>query len=374
MVEALSAIEYRLLLENSPVMIWRAGVDAKCNYFNATWLDFTGRSLDEEMGDGWTQGVHPEDLERCIAYYLDHFRRREPFEMEYRLRRHDGEHRWILDRGVPFADEARGFAGYIGSCVDVDDRRRAQAAREMHDQEQLAFAHEFERWILAIVSHDIRNPLGAIDGSARLLADKSGDPTVRAVAERITRSANRITHIVTDLLDVSRERHTGGIPIALAPADLCAICRDVVDEIATVAQDRSIVVACKGDPTGTCDRHRITQALSNLVANAVQHSPPQSPVQLTVHGEPDRVVLEVHNEGTIPPRKMAMLFEPFHSVGASKGPAQGLGLGLFIARAIAQAHRGDLEVDSTAERGTTFRVVLPRGSGARDSSPPEASA
>jgi PAS domain S-box-containing protein len=141
----LTATEYRLLIEHSPVMVWRAGTDAKCDYFNETWLQFTGRTMAQEMGDGWAEGVHPDDLGRCVAYYLDHFERRQPFEMEYRLRRKDGTFRWIFDRGVPYTDDSGAFAGFIGSCVDVDERRRAQDAQQQHTQEQLALARDFER-------------------------------------------------------------------------------------------------------------------------------------------------------------------------------------------------------------------------------------
>ena len=122
--------QYRLLVESSPVMIWRSGVDAKCDYFNETWLAFTGRTFEQEYGDGWAEGVHPDDMERCVAIYRDHFARRAVFEMEYRLKRHDGVYRYIFDRGVPFTDENGRFGGFIGSCVDVDDRVRAQALLE----------------------------------------------------------------------------------------------------------------------------------------------------------------------------------------------------------------------------------------------------
>jgi two-component system, OmpR family, sensor histidine kinase VicK len=122
--------QYRLLVESSPVMIWRAGLDAKCDYFNETWLAFTGRSFEQEYGDGWAEGVHPEDLDRCVGIYRDHFARHAIFEMEYRLMRYDGVYRWIFDRGVPFTDAAGQFGGFIGSCVDVDERVRAQALLE----------------------------------------------------------------------------------------------------------------------------------------------------------------------------------------------------------------------------------------------------
>ena len=122
--------QYRLLVESSPVMIWRAGLDAKCDYFNETWLAFTGRTFEQEFGDGWAAGVHRDDLDRCIGIYRDHFARRATFEMEYRLRRHDGVFRYIFDRGVPFVDEAGEFGGFIGSCVDVEERVRAQTLLE----------------------------------------------------------------------------------------------------------------------------------------------------------------------------------------------------------------------------------------------------
>ena len=122
------------LFELFPTLIWRAGTDTKCNYFNQTWLDFTGRSLAEEVGDGWTRGVHSEDFDRCVRTYLEHFAVRTPFEMEYRLRRHDGEYRWIIDAGRPIYDPDGEFAGYIGSCLDITDRRNTEA--ELRDREQ----------------------------------------------------------------------------------------------------------------------------------------------------------------------------------------------------------------------------------------------
>jgi PAS domain S-box-containing protein len=350
----LTGTEYRLLVEHSPVMIWRAGLDAKCDYFNDTWLAYTGRSLEQEYGDGWAEGVHPEDLQRCVDYYLDHFKRREPFEMEYRLRRHDGVFRWIFDRGVPYTNDRGEFAGFIGSCVDVDERRRAEDQREQ-------VAREFERWILAIVSHDIRNPLGAIDTSAQLLAMRAGhDDKMRGIAERIARSAARITNIVGDLLDVSRERHGGGIPVVFSKTDLATICREVADEIATFATDRTISVESDGDPKGLWDSHRLTQALSNLVGNAVRHGTPGRPIDVRVRSDNGHAIVEVHNEGAIPDEIMPTLFMPFAARGDHTRHREGLGLGLFIAQSIARAHHGELQVESSPELGTTFRLVLPR--------------
>jgi two-component system cell cycle sensor histidine kinase/response regulator CckA len=114
--------QYRALVEHAPTMVWRAGIDAKHDYFNATWLAFTGRLLEQEVDCGWLQGVHADDVSTRLAIYRDHFERRQPFETEYRLRRFDGVYRYVLDRGVPYEDVAGAFAGFIGGCVDVDDR------------------------------------------------------------------------------------------------------------------------------------------------------------------------------------------------------------------------------------------------------------
>lgn len=116
---------YLKVLENFPALIWRAGLDAKCNYFNNTWLGFTGRPLAQEMGDGWTEGVHPDDLQDCITIYMDNFKARQAFSMEYRLRRHDGEYRWIIDMGHPLNDLEGEFSGYLGACFDVTERHQA---------------------------------------------------------------------------------------------------------------------------------------------------------------------------------------------------------------------------------------------------------
>lgn len=137
MKEKLSREEYKLLVEKAPIMIWRSTVTMECDYFNAIWLAFTGRSLEQEAGNGWAEGVHPDDFDRCLKIYTDHFARREVFEMEYRLRRFDGVYRWIFDRGVPYSDAEGNFKGYIGSCIDVTERIEAQEALKKAQESEI---------------------------------------------------------------------------------------------------------------------------------------------------------------------------------------------------------------------------------------------
>jgi PAS domain S-box-containing protein len=125
---ALSYDEYRQLVEKSPILIWRAALDMGCDYFNEHWLAFTGRTMEQEVGNGWAQGVHPDDFDRCLKIYVENFAQKTTFEMEYRLLRFDGVYRWIFDRGTPYTDADGTFLGFIGSCVDVTERIEAQQA------------------------------------------------------------------------------------------------------------------------------------------------------------------------------------------------------------------------------------------------------
>ncbi len=132
----LSLIEYAAIVEQAPIMIWRSNISGQCDYFNETWLAFTGRSAEEESGNGWADGVHPDDLEKCIGIYTSSFSERKPFEMEYRLRRYDGAYRWIFDRGAPYRSLDGKFLGYIGSCIDITERIEAQESlRQYHESE-----------------------------------------------------------------------------------------------------------------------------------------------------------------------------------------------------------------------------------------------
>lgn len=136
-IARLTLQEYEALVEQSPILIWRANTESLCDYFNDRWLSFRGRTMEQEYGNGWAEGVHPDDFDRCLKIYLDNFHSHVAFEMEYRLMRHDGVYRWIFDRGVPFYNDNGDFAGFIGSCIDVTDRVEAQEALRLNLENQI---------------------------------------------------------------------------------------------------------------------------------------------------------------------------------------------------------------------------------------------
>jgi signal transduction histidine kinase len=217
-------------------------------------------------------------------------------------------------------------------------------------------------YILGIVGHDLRNPLGAVHMSAALLQKKGALAGWQArTVERMRSSAGRMGRIIADLLSYTRTRLGNGLPIQRRAARLDEIVRRVVDELSAASADREISVSASGDLAGEWDPDRLEQVASNLVSNAVDHGDPATPVVVELEGGADEVVLRVRNRGPpVPPEVLAHLFEPF-----SRGPdeksrkASGLGLGLYIAREIVRGHGGEIDASSADE--TVVTVRLPRG-------------
>lgn len=149
-----SEARFRVMANAAPVLIWVAGLDKGCHWFNDIWLRFTGRTMEQESGNGWAEGVHPDDFDRCLEIYISHFDRREAFRMEYRLRRHDGEYRWIDDHGIPLLDKDGNFSGYIGSCIDITETKQ-QSLELNHTLTSLNIQTERLQTILANASDAI---------------------------------------------------------------------------------------------------------------------------------------------------------------------------------------------------------------------------
>lgn len=237
------------------------------------------------------------------------------------------------------------------------------AAKRRQELEQEPEGRYRERFI-GMLGHDLGNPLLAIRiTSAALLARDGLPPDVRRGLERIEGSAGRMARMVRQLLDFTRARVGGGMPLRPGEVALDEVCRQVIGELELASPGREIQLETRGNCRGFWDLERIAQVLSNLVANALQHSPAGTPIRVSLEGLDSLQRIEVHNTGQpIPEALRPRLFEPF--LRAERGPAAspglGLGLGLYIVAQIVQSHGGCVEVSSTAEDGTRFIVLLPR--------------
>lgn len=178
----LTLSEYAALIEQAPILIWRANADALCDYFNERWLAFRGRNIEQEYGNGWAEGVHPDDFDRCLGIFQGSFKKREIFEMEYRLMRYDGIYRWIFDRGVPFQKDNGEFAGYIGSCIDVTERVEAQAALKFKLEEELRVL----KGIIPICMHchNIRDDKGSWNQLEKYITEHSDAQFSHGICEK----------------------------------------------------------------------------------------------------------------------------------------------------------------------------------------------
>ena len=243
-------------------------------------------------------------------------------------------------------------------------RARAEAherAERQRAEEELRRRAEFEQQLIGIVSHDLRNPVGAIMVSASLLQRQGlDDRQARAVA-RIMASAERATRMIRDLLDFTQARLGGGIPLQRAPADLHQLGGAVVEEVRASHPDQRVLHEAQGEARGDWDADRVAQVLSNLLGNAVRHAAEGTAVTLRTWGEPGRGVLEVHNVGEPIPRELlGDIFQPLRRATTSGDRhSRSIGLGLFIVDHVVKAHGGRVEVTSSAEEGTRFRVHLP---------------
>lgn len=228
----------------------------------------------------------------------------------------------------------------------------------------LRYSDEVDRareLFLGVVGHDLRTPLGAIVHSAQYLVLSNGlsGEQIKATAV-IQRSATRIQKMLSDLLDVTRTRLGGRLPIEFKPMDLSLTGKQVTEEAHAFHPNRTVVFNSTGDCRGTWDEIRLYQLLSNLVENALRHGAAEKPVKVEAVGKADEVQVAVHNDGTpIPQSEIRRIFEPMTQTEDRRKRAEGLGLGLYIARAIASAHQGAIDVESTKETGTTFTVRLP---------------
>lgn len=354
-----SEARFRSVADTAPVLIWMAGVDKQCDFVNRGWLQFRGRRLEEEIGNGWTEGIHPDDFDRCFDAYVTAFDARRPFEMDCRVRRHDGEYRWILARGVPRHDPSGMFSGYVGTALDITDRKDVEEA-----QAHLAHAQRLAGMgqLTAMVAHEISQPLlvimnCAIEAEELMRKSPPPVPQVRTAIADISASTARATDAIRRVRALSRRQD-----VAMGPVDLNELVADLLRLLSSdIVRRRVSVRQDLGEqlPTAHGDRAGLQQVLLNLIFNAMDAMSvvPEARRVLTVTTRsdvPDRVAVFVKDSGAgVPPEILPKLFLAFTTT-----KPHGLGLGLSIARSIIEAHHGHLWAENDPNGGAKFAFTI----------------
>ncbi|MGH7479652.1 MAG: PAS domain-containing sensor histidine kinase, partial [Candidatus Methylomirabilales bacterium] len=348
-----SEARFRTMANTAPVMIWMSGTDKLCTFFNKGWLDFTGRSLEQELGNGWAEGVHQEDLDRCLEVYVSSFDARQAFTVEYRLRRHDGEYCWVLDNGVPrFAPDGT-FLGYIGSATDITERKRAEEALQKSEaalrrsQEglrdlagKLLTAQEEERRRLARELHDDLTQRLAVLAIEAGRLEQQLHGTAAPVLERLRQMKEQIVKLSADVHGISRQLH----PSILDDLGLVSA---MESECAHLTQREGIAVKYESHNVPTTLPRDVALCLYRIAQEALRNIAKHAQTTeafVALVGAKDAITLSVWDDGV-----------GFDPAQVHRKP----GLGLASMEERVRLIRGELSVKSHPGRGTEIEVVAP---------------
>jgi PAS domain S-box-containing protein len=357
---------FRTLANAIPQFAWMADDSGARHWFNQRWLDYTGIPLEELKGWGWRQVHHPDHVDRVTQLIRQCCATGEPWEDTFPLRGKDGTYRWFLSRALPIRGTDGEIVGWLGTNTDVTDQKNAEAERErllMLEHEARSRAEDATKArdaLLAIVAHDLRNPLHIIMSAAAKIPPSPPDEKGRNYVEFIQRSAREMNRLVGDLLDVSN-MESGNFAVQRAPVDLRAVLEEARDSFGMSARERNIALDCDIDAevrSVSADRDRLLQIIGNLLGNAFKYTPEGGRVSLRACEREGYAEIIIRDSGPgIAPENLPHIFDRFWR--GDRATRAGAGLGLAICKGIVEAHDGLIWVESTVGVGTTFHVRIP---------------
>jgi PAS domain S-box-containing protein len=372
-----SEARFHVMADTAPVLVWTSGSDALRNFFNKPWLEFTGQTLEHELGNGWAEDIHPEDRQRCLEIYQSAFDARKKFKTEYRLRRADGEYRWILENGVPRHEPDGTFAGYIGSCIDItEDKRVADEIRRLNVELELrvfertaqleASNKELESFSYS-VSHDLRAPLRSIDGFGLALledcADKL-DAQGKDYLRRVRDATQRMARLIDDLLNLARVTRE---EMRRECVDLSALARSISADLKKTQPDRKVTFAIADGVVANGDAHLLRVALENLLGNAWKftNKRPRTRIEFGVARQNGNSAYFVRDDGAgFDMTYAGKLFGAFQRLHSNQ-EFEGTGIGLATVKRVVRRHGGHVWAESAMGQGATFYFTLQPSEGKR---------
>lgn len=351
---------FRMLADSAPVMIWMTDETEGAVYFNKPWLDFTGLGIEASSGDGWMNLIHPDDRDEVRRKYGTSFERREPFSIEYRLRRYDGEYRWVIDRGVTRHSPDGSFAGYVGSCLDINE----QKATEQKLLEAKEYAEEMSKLktsFLTNITHEIRTPLTVILGFTSILRQGVRTEYQRFV-NLIERSGRRLLLMLDSMLDLA-QLEAGTLEIDQRSQNILEVVESAVESIRPLADEKGLDLHVSFPPDrcyARFDHAILTRVINNLLDNAIKFTD-EGEVGVDVRLANGTVEVVVRDTGIgIESEFLPHVFDPFvqESTGLDR-THQGSGLGLSVSKRLLERMGGSITLSSKKSEGTVFTVILP---------------
>ena len=347
------------LLDLAPQVVWFGEADGHLTYFNPYWYEYTGLSQKQTLGDGWTTAIHPEDRDRVVGSWQTAVREGRDYEIELRLRHRNGNYCWFLARGRPARDESGNIDAWLGIAVDIEERRRAE-------QEAWA-ASQAKSEFLASMSHELRTPLNAIGGYAELLSMGVRGPLNAEQAQdlaRIKRSQQHLLRLINDVLNFAKV-DAGQAEYHITAVSVDEALQDTESMIAPQILAKGLHYSRKGADKSNAvlaDPEKLQQIVLNLLSNAVKFTDPGGTITLSSAKRGNCIEIAVADTGGgISPEKLERIFDPFVQADRRLNqPVQGVGLGLAISRDLAHAMDGEINVESTPAKGSTFTLSLPR--------------